>query len=137
MAAQILRHHLVGGAFEIIALPQRILVHQALILLRPVNVVAAIVMVARAGHGDFEEIRVAQNRVRRREAAAGMAEDPDAIEIDELVLRRELLDRRDVVRQTVVAEVAIVVVVERLRAMEFEWRIPDVWNAFERNGVPR
>ena len=41
---------------------------------------------------------------------------PDAVEIDELVLRRELLDRGDVIRQSVVAEVAVVVVVERLRS---------------------
>src|SRR5206468_13113881 len=42
--------------------------------------------------------------------------DPDTIEVDELVLRRELLDRRDVIGKAVIAEVAVIIVVERLRA---------------------
>src|SRR5690242_10477564 len=45
-----------------------------------------------------------------------MSEDPHSIEIDKLVLRRQLLDRRDVIGQAVVTEIAVIVVVERFRA---------------------
>ena len=73
-------------------------------------------MVAGARDGHLEEVRIPQHRVGRREAAARMPEDPDAIEIDELVLRGELLDGRDVIGQPIIAEVAVVVVVKCLRA---------------------
>ena len=44
-----------------------------------------------------------------------MPEDAHPIEIDELVLRRKLLDRGDVIGKAVVAEIAVIVVVECLR----------------------
>jgi len=49
------------------------------------------------------EVRVAENRVGGCQAAAGMAVDAEPLQIHVRVSRAELLDRRDVVRQTVVA----------------------------------
>ena len=47
VATQVLRQRLVGGALEIICLAQRVLVHEPLILLGPIDVVAPVVVVAR------------------------------------------------------------------------------------------
>src|SRR5688500_7844185 len=45
-----------------------------------------------------------------------MTEDPDAVGVDELVARAKLLDGGDVIEEPVVAEVSVVIVVERLGA---------------------
>src|SRR5205085_10445920 len=71
---------------------------------------------ARLGPGHLEEVRVDEHRRRRHEAAAQMAPDADAVDVDVGMAVRELLDRRLLVGQPVIAHVAIAEVVVPLRA---------------------
>ena len=50
---------------------------------RPVDVVAAVVVIAGAADRHLEEVGIAQDRVGAGEAATGVTEDPDAIDVDE------------------------------------------------------
>ena len=106
---------LVGLAVEAVG-AVGVLDEQALVLLAPREVIAAVVVVARAGNRHLEEVGVAQDRVGRGEAAAGVAEDAHAVEVHLGVASGQLLERGDVIGEAVVAHVAVVGVVKGLRA---------------------
>src|SRR5690606_26010709 len=97
----------------------------AVVRLGPPAVVHVVVVVPRGGDGDLEEVRVDQHRGRGHEAAARVAVDADALDVDERVPVRELLDRDLLVGQSVVAEVAVPVVVVPLRPGRVAAAVPD------------
>jgi hypothetical protein len=89
---------------------------QALPFLTPVIFVVSIIVIARARNRNFLEFRVAQNRRGRCEAAAGVTPDTYPIKIHPFPCLRELPNARHLVRQAVIAHIAVVGIVERLRA---------------------
>ena len=120
MPPQVRRIRLVRRRGKIvIAAPHRIAGQQPLVFLRPVDVVAAIVMIAGTRHRNLEELGELEDGIGAGETTARMSKNAHAVQIDEPVARAQLFDRRNVIGQPVVGEVAIVIVVERLRAA---WR---------------
>ena len=67
-----------------------------------------------------------EHRRRRHEAAAGVSPDADAIDVDERVALRQLLDRRLLVGEAVVAQVAVAVVVVPLRPLRVAAAVADL-----------
>ena len=82
---------------------------QAVIRLGPVVVVNVVVVVAGAGDGGFEELVVGLLEHGRagHEAAAGVAVDADAVDVDPGVPAGEGLDGRLLIDEAVVAEVEV------------------------------
>ncbi len=111
---QVSRHELVG-LVVVVRGAVRVRLEQPLPLLAPVVLVLAVVVVAGLRDADLEEVRVAEHRVGGRVAAAGVAVDAGAGEVDPRVALGQLLHGGDLVRQAVVAHVAVVGGVERLR----------------------
>ncbi len=64
----------------------------------------------------LEEVGIDEHRRRRHEAAARVAPDADAVDVDVGMAPRQLFDCRLLVGEAVVAQVAIAVVVVPLRA---------------------
>ena len=93
------------------------LFEDAVVLFAPPAVVDAVVMVAGAGNGRFEEVRILQDGRRGHEAAAGVAMNADAVQVDPLVACAQLLDGIFLVFQTIVAQVSVAVVVIPLGAV--------------------
>ncbi len=89
----------------------------AVVRLAPPAVVDAVVVVARARYRRLEEVGVLQDGCRRHETAARVAVDTHAVDVDEAVAGRELLDGGFLVGQTVIAQIAVTVVVVPLRAV--------------------
>ena len=73
-------------------------------------------MIAGLRHADFEEVGIVEHRRGGRIAAARVAVDAGAIEIDPREARRQLLHARDLIGQRVVAHVAVPGLVERTRS---------------------
>src|SRR5690606_11693435 len=92
--------------------PVLVLPEEALPLLAPVVGVAAVVVVPCGRDGDVEEVRVAQDRARGSEPAAGVSVDPDASEVDPGAPLGELSHACDLAFEPVVAHVAVVCGVE-------------------------
>src|SRR5207247_1151883 len=89
---------------------------QAVVALPPVVLVLPLVVIPRLGDRDFEEVGVAQDRVRGGVAAAGVAVDPGAVEVDPRVAPGQLAHPGDLIGDAVVAHVAVIGVVEGVRA---------------------
>ena len=83
----------------------------AVMLLAPPSVVDAVVVVAGAGNRCLEEIRIGQYRGRGHEASAGMPVDAHPVEVNPGIPGPELLDCIFLVLQTIVAEIAVAIVV--------------------------
>ena len=98
----------------------------AVVLLAPAVVVDVVLVVARLGPCHLEEVRIDEHRRRGHEAAAGVAPDADAIDVDERMPLGELLDRRLLVGQPVVAQVAVAVVVVPLRPLRMAAAVADL-----------
>ena len=94
-------------------------------LLAPRVVVDVVLVVARLREAGLEEIGIDEHRRRRHEAAARVAPDAHAIDVDERVAPGELLDRGLLVGQPVVAQVAVAVRVVPLRAVRVAAAIAD------------
>src|SRR5690606_37762044 len=101
LALQVARERVVGARLVVVLAGARVTREQTLVLLAPEETVRAVVVIARTGDRDLEEVRVAENRVGGGESAAGMAVDADAVDVDPLVARGELADRGDVIRDAV------------------------------------
>ena len=71
-------------------------------------------MIAGTGDGNLVEIRIAENPRRGGKTTTGMAPDADAIQIHIGITRGQLPDGSDLVRQSIVAHVAVIGIVERL-----------------------
>jgi len=87
---------------------------QSLIHLAPIVFVFAIVVVARFRNADLEKVRIAKHRVGSCVAAARMAIDAGAVDVDPRISRGELLHAADLIRQRVITHVAVVKVVKTL-----------------------
>ena len=75
---------------------------------------------------DLEEVGIHEHRRRRHEAAARVAPDPDFVDVDERVAGGELLDGGLLVREAVVAQVAVAVVVVPLRPLRMAAAVADL-----------
>ena len=117
LALQLRHVGLVGFVGEVARARRRVGHQQSLVLLGPVDVVARVVVVAGARHGHLVEVRVLEHGVGGGESAARVAVDAHPLQVHERVAGGQLLDRRHVVGQSVVVEVAVVDIVKRLRAM--------------------
>src|ERR1700728_1860172 len=83
----------------------------AVVLFTPPPVVNGVVVVARFGNRYFEEIGVDQHGGRAHETAPAMTVDPDARDINKRKPVRQLFGRSFFIRQAIVPEVTITVVV--------------------------
>ena len=101
------------------------LLQDTVMLLAPPAVVDAVVVVAGAGDSRLEEIRIFQNGRRAHESAARMAVDAYPVKIDERMSRTELLDGIFLILKTIVAQVAVAVVVVPLRAVRVSAAVAD------------
>ena len=79
----------------------------------PNQCIAAVVVIPRAAHCHLEELGITKIGVRRGESAAGVSED-SARSSSMTYKGRQLLDPRNVIGKTVVAEESLVVVMEGL-----------------------
>ena len=79
-------------------------------LLAPPAVVNAVVVVACAGNGCLEEVRVSKDGCRRHEASAGVSVNTHTVAIYIRILAGKLLDCVFLVFQTVIAHIAVAVV---------------------------
>src|SRR5579862_1071686 len=95
------------GLIVVIARPVRIALQQPLVHLTPRVLVVAIVVITAFGPADLEEVRIPEQGVGGGIAAARMPPDADPSEIDPAVTCAELLERRDLVGQSVVAHIAV------------------------------
>ncbi len=114
LAFQILRDELIG-LVVVVRGAIRTALEQPLPLFRPVVLVHAVVVIAGLGDPDLEEIREAEHRGRSRVAAAGMAVDSSAVDVDPGEALRDLLHPGHLIRDGVVAHVRVVRLVELLR----------------------
>src|SRR5215471_13245156 len=76
---------------------------ESLVAFAPIVLILALIVISRFRDSGFEEIREAEHRRRRREAAAGVTPDAGARQIDERILLRQVLHAGDLVRYRVVA----------------------------------
>lgn len=88
----------VGGAVGVFVL-------EATPFFGPVVLVHALVVIAGLGDANLEEIRIAEHGGSGGVAAAGVAPDADAVEVDEGVFRGEFADAGDLVGEGVVGGV--------------------------------
>ena len=115
LALQTLRLKLVG-LIVVVGCAVLVGLQQALPLLGPIIFIDAVVVIAGFGDSHLEDVGVTEHGVGCGVAAAGMAVDAGAVDIDPGVALRELLHARDLVRKGVVAHVAEVGFVELLGA---------------------
>ena len=90
---------------------------QPLIPLTPIVFVLTVVVVARLGDADLEEIGKVEHRARGRETTTRVAVDARLVDVDPAVALRQFLHPGHLIGQRVVAHVGVVGIVERLRTV--------------------
>src|ERR1035438_7628162 len=115
VALQILGEILIGLVVVIRAVAR--FAQQPLIALAPIVLVLAVVVVAGLRDPDLEEVRIAEHGIRRGVTAAGVSPDARPFNVDPGKPPRQLLHAAHLVGQRIVAHVAVIGVVEALRAL--------------------
>ena len=69
-------------------------------------------MVSRFRDAHLEEVWITEHCIGRGEPAARVAIDPGAVNVDPRIVLSELLHARDLIRQSVVAHLAVIRIVE-------------------------
>ena len=88
-----------------------------MVLLAPPSVVDAVVVVSGAGDCHLEEIRIFEDGSSAHETAAGVAVDAHPLRVDERMSGRKLLYGIFLILETIVAQIAVAVVVVPLRTV--------------------
>src|ERR1700735_783950 len=97
VAFQIFGHVLIG-LVVVVGGAVRIFHEQALVAFAPVVFILAIIVVARLGNSHLEKIGITKHGVGSGVAAAGMAVDSSAVDIDPGIFRGGFFHSRDLVR---------------------------------------
>ncbi len=92
----------------------------------PGIVVDVVLMIAGRGNSDLEEIRVDEHGRRGHESSAGVAVDPDFVDIDKGMLDGQLFDRPLLIGQAIVPQVSIAKIMVPFGALGVTAAVPDL-----------